>query len=124
MQQAKLLSELEKRLKRALSLGGNTHTIEDIQQAIARGTMQCFVKGDSFCITEIIDAPQKRFLNVFLIVGDLSILELHDEVEAFAKQAGCAFMQAYGRPGWKPKIKHLGWEPSRIVFRRNIGNEP
>jgi hypothetical protein len=113
--------KLEKRLKKALALGGNTHTIEDIQQAIALGTMQCFVNGDSFAITEVINAPQKRFLNVFLVVGDLSILELHDEVEAFAKQAGCDFMQAYGRPGWRPKIKKLGWEPDRIVFRRKIG---
>jgi hypothetical protein len=114
-------SELNKRLARALKLGGNTHTIEDIHQAIAIGAMQCFAKGDSIAITEIINAPQKRFLNVFLIVGDLSILELHDDVEAFAKQAGCDFMQAYGRPGWKLKIKSIGWEPDRIVFRRKIG---
>ena len=116
-------SELNKRLARALRLGGDTHTIDDIHQAIARGTMQCFVKGNSFAITEVINAPQKRFLNVFLIVGELNILELHDEVEAFAKQAGCDFMQAYGRPGWTPKIKSLGWEPDRIVFRRKIGLE-
>lgn len=114
-------SVLNKRLARALKLGGDTHTIEDIQQAIARGTMQCFVKGNSFAITEVINAPQKRFLNVFLIVGELNILELHDEVEAFAKQAGCDFMQAYGRPGWVPKVKSLGWKPDRIVLRRNIG---
>lgn len=114
-------SKLEKRLKRALALGGNTHTIDDIYQAVSHGTMQCFVKGDSFVITEVINAPQKRFLNVFMIVGELSVLELHDDVEAFAKQAGCDFMQAYGRPGWKPKIKSLGWEPDRIVFRRKIG---
>jgi hypothetical protein len=119
---AKIASEvLQRRLAKALKIGGDTHTIEDIQQAIARGTMQCFVKDNSFAITEIINAPQKRFLNVFLIVGELNILELHDEVEAFAKQAGCDFMQAYGRPGWTPKIKSLGWEPDRIVFRRKIG---
>ena len=84
-------SKLEKRLKRALALGGNTHTIDDIKQAIDIGSMQCFVKGDSFAITEVINAPQKRFLNVFLVVGDINILELHDDVEAFAKQAGCDF---------------------------------
>lgn len=113
--------ELTKRLARALKLGGNTHTIEDIQQLVARGQMQCFVKGHSFVITEVINAPQKRFLNVFLIVGDLSVLELHEEVEAFAKQAGCDFMQAYGRPGWKPKISSLGWKPKQTVFRKEIG---
>lgn len=113
--------ELTKRLARALKLGGDTHTIEDIQQLVARGQMQCFVHGNSFVITEVINAPQKRYLNVFLVVGDLSVLELHDEIQAFAKQAGCEFMQAYGRHGWAPKNKHLGWKPVETVFRKTIG---
>ncbi len=111
----------QKRLKRALKLAGDTHTIEDIRQAIAERRMQCFVKGDSFCITEIIDAPRKRYLNVFMIVGELSILELHDDVLSFAKEAGCDFLQAYGRPGWKPVVEKLGWKAEQIVFRRRIG---
>ena len=113
--------ELNKRLARALRLAGDTHSIEDIHQAVARGTMQCFVKDSSFVITEVINAPKKRFLNVFLIVGDLSVLDLHDEIEAFAKQANCAFMQAYGRHGWAPKNKHLGWKSVETVFRKTIG---
>lgn len=72
-------------------------------------------------ITEVINAPQKRFLNVFMVVGELSVLGLHDEIEAFAEKAGCAFMQAYGRPGWAPKNKHLGWKPIQTVFRKEIG---
>ena len=112
---------LNKRLARALRLAGDTHTIEDIRHAIARGTMQCFVKDNSFVITEVINAPQKKYLNVFMVVGELSVLDLHDEIEAFAAQAGCAFMQAYGRHGWTPKNKNLGWNPVQTVFRKTIG---
>ena len=72
--------ELNKRLAKALKIGGDTHTIEDIQHAVARGAMQCFVKGDSFAITEIIKAPQKTYLNIFLVVGDLSVTQLHLQV--------------------------------------------
>lgn len=119
---AKIASDLlQKRLAKALKIGGDTHTIEDIQHAVARGTMQCFVKGDSFAITEIIKSPQKTYLNIFLVVGDLSVTELHDEIAAFAEQAGCSFMQAFGRPGWKHEAKRLGWKPQQTVFRRNIG---
>lgn len=119
---AKLVSdELQKRLKRALKLAGDTHTIEDINHAIARGTMQCFVSGDSFCITEVINAPRKRYLNIFMIVGELSILDIHDEILAFATEAGCDFLQAYGRFGWKPVVEKLGWKAEQTVFRRKIG---
>lgn len=119
---AKRVSDkLQKRLERALKLAGDTHTIEDIQQAIARGTMQCFVRGDSFCITEVINAPRKRYLNIFMIVGELSILDIHDDILAFAREAGCDFLQAYGRFGWKPVVEKLGWKAEQIVFRHKIG---
>lgn len=113
--------ELQKRLKRALALAGNTYSVEDITQAVARGTMQCFVSGESFCITEVINAPRRRYLNIFMIVGELSILELHNDILAFAEEAGCEFLQAYGRPGWKPVVEKLGWKAEQIVFRRKIG---
>lgn len=90
---------------------------------MARGLMQCWVSGDSFCITEVINAPRKRYLNIFLIVGELSILELHDQILAFAEEAGCDFLQAYGRPGWKPVVEKLGWKAEQILFRRKIGQK-
>lgn len=102
-------------------MAGGTHTIEDIHHAISRGQMQCFVRGESFCITEVINAPRKRYLNIFLIVGTLEIMEIHDDILAFAKEAGCEFLQAFGRPGWKPVVKKYGWKPEQIVFRRKIG---
>lgn len=115
--------ELNRRLAKALKIGGDTHTIEDIQHAIARGEMQCFVHGNSFAITEIIKAPRKTYLNIFLVVGDLSITELHHEIAKFAKQAGCSHMQAFGRPGWKHEASRLGWKPEQVLFRYNIGQE-
>lgn len=113
---------LQKRLAKALKLAGDTHTINDIQQSIARGTMQCFVSGDSFVITEIVVAPRKTYLNVFLAVGDLSVVSLIPQIEAFAKQSGCAFVQTLARPGWKAYLPE-SWKPTHTLYVKKIGSQ-
>jgi len=81
---------LKKRLSKALRLGGDAHTVEDIQHAIARGEMQCFVHGDSFVITEIATTPRAKYINVFLAVGDLSLMAIQKDLIIFArKMAAC-----------------------------------
>lgn len=114
--------ELAKKLDKALRLSGNTHTIEDISHAVARGAMQCFVTGDSFIITEVIKAPKKTYLNVFLAVGDLSVTNLIPEIEKFAEQAGCAFIQTLARPGWKAVLPS-SWKPTHTLYVKPIGRE-
>lgn len=112
--------QLQKRLQRALDLAGNTHTIEDIQQAIARGQMQCFVTGDSFVITEVTQYPRKRILNVFLAVGDISVVDLIPKLESFAREAGCDGMQTLGRAGWKRILPQRGWHQSHTLFTYDL----
>lgn len=114
--------KLHKRLRRALKLAGETHTIEDINHAVARGMMQCFVRGDSFVITEVIRAPRKTYLNVFLAVGDLSVLSLIPEIEKFAEQSGCSFIQTLARPGWKAVLPET-WKPMHTLYVKQIGSE-
>lgn len=114
--------ELRKRLDRALRLAGNTHTIEDITQSISRGDMQCFVYGDSFVLTEIATTPRARYLNVFLAVGDLSLMALQKELEEFAVKNDCKWMQTLGRHGWKAVLPAYGWEPTHTLFIHKVGN--
>ena len=113
--------ELRRRLDRALRLAGNTHTIDDIQQAIARGEMQCFVHGDSFVITEIATTPRAKYLNVFLAVGDLSLMALQKDLEDFAERAGCEWMQTLGRHGWRAVLPKHGWQPTHTLFIHKVG---
>lgn len=114
--------QLRKRLEKALKFINHTHTVEDIQQGIAMGQMQCFVRGDSFVITEIAQTPRKRFLNIVLLVGDMGILEAHDELIEFAKRSGCDFMRAAGRKGWRGIPEKLGWKPTHIMYVRELRN--
>jgi hypothetical protein len=115
--------ELTRRLDKALELAGNTHTIEDIQHLVARGAMQCFVQDDSFVITEIVNEPRAKYLNVFLAVGEMSVVNLIPKIEAFAQEAGCAWVQTLGRPGWKSVLPKYGWEPTHVLFVHPIGNK-
>jgi hypothetical protein len=119
---AKLASdELNKRLTKALKLAGNTHTIEDIQHAVARGEMQCFANKDSFVITEISQAPRARYLNIFLAVGNLSVVTFLPDIEKFAEENGCLWVQAIGRPGWKTILPDNGYEETQVVFVKKLG---
>lgn len=112
--------ELRKRLDRALRLAGNTHTIEDISHAVARGDMQCFVHGDSFVLTEIATTPRAKYLNVFLAVGDLSLMALQSELDDFAANNGCKWMQTVGRHGWKAVLPKYGWKPTHTLFIHEV----
>lgn len=114
--------ELQKRLAKALRLSGDTHTIEDIQQAVARGTMQCFVSGDSFVVTEIVSSPRVKYLNIFLAVGDLSVLTTLPDIEEFARKCGCTWMQTTARHGWKKKLPKE-WKPTHVLFVHDLGCE-
>lgn len=112
---------LQKRLAKALRLAGDTHTIEDIQHAVARGEMQCFVHGNSFVLTEIATTPRAKYLNVFLAVGDLSLMALQEDLNKFAEQSGCQWMQTLGRHGWKTVLPKYGWQPTHTLFIHKVG---
>lgn len=112
--------ELRKRLDRALRLAGNTHTIDDISHAVARGDMQCFVHGDSFVLTEIAITPRAKYLNVFLAVGDLSLMALQKDLEEFAANNDCKWMQTLGRHGWKAVLPEYGWKPTHTLFIHEV----
>lgn len=112
---------LQKRLAKALRLAGDTHTIEDIQHAVAHGEMQCFVHGNSFVLTEIATTPRAKYLNVFLAVGDLSLMALQEDLNKFAEQSGCQWMQTLGRHGWKTVLPKYGWKPTHTLFIHKVG---
>jgi hypothetical protein len=119
---AKLASDvLQGRLRKALRLAGNTHTIDDISHAVARGDMQCFVHGDSFVITEVATTPRAKYLNVFLAVGDISLMALNQELIEFAERNGCKWMQTIGRHGWKAVLPEYGWKPTHTLFIHEVG---
>ena len=108
-------------LQKALDLMGNTYSLEDVVAMIDSGVMQSFAKNDTWVVTQIIDFPRKRVLELFLIVGDLEDLEeIYNDAVAFAQMQGCTLMRGFGRPGWKKFAEPRGWTNGTTVYLKTM----
>jgi hypothetical protein len=109
--------EIERKLARALAVGGNTHTPHDIWVALENESMQLWMNGDSFVITEVIHYPQVSTLDVAYAVGKLEdVLVMHPAVAEFARGHGCTKMRMQGRKGWQRVLPAYGWKANPRVF--------
>ena len=115
--------EIIRRVEKALVLGGGTHTWEDIQIALIEGRMQIYWNDHGACITEICQTPQCRYMNCFVVAGELpGVMELQEEVENAAISAGCKYMTTSARMGWKTVLPKYGWKNTRAVFTKELTN--
>ena len=109
------------RLEAALEHGGGTYALHDIVAGLEDGRFQLFWNDDGTAVTEIIQAPQKRYLNIFLAAGEMkAVLKLHRKVEKFARKNGCDFMQATARKGWEKFEPAFGWRSTHTVYTRQL----
>lgn len=108
-------------IERALAHSGGTHSYEDVKEAIEQGLMQLWPVRGGCIVTEIIEFPRRRVLNVFLGGGDMAqLLDLHESVIAWARAQGCDAVRASGRWGWKRVLPEHGWEPTHMNYERAI----
>ena len=97
------------RLKKALARD-YTHSVEDVVARINQGRAQWWSNGDAAIVTEIYDAPQKRWLHYWVVAGELGdCLALQPDIERWAQKQGCTEMTALGRQGWAPVLQKCGW---------------
>jgi hypothetical protein len=100
-----------RKLARVLERMGSLYTVQDILSAIAENKMQSFVEGDSWAITQIVEFPRAKVLEVLVGLGDIDELRvLHDRVLVFAAEIGVSVIQAYGRRGWLLDAERRGWK--------------
>lgn len=81
------------------------------------------IKG--YVITEVTAYPRCKMLTVQYCAGETHILEevMEDTfamLEKVAKDAGCSGIEFFGRPGWTPHVKKLGYKPSTIVYEKYL----
>jgi hypothetical protein len=117
-----VFAKVEPQIKRALKYSGGTHTSEDIFIGIANGVLDFWARNGSVIITEIIDHPQMRVLNVFLAAGKMEDLEsVSSEVEEYARQAECSRITLLGRQGWtRSFLKDMGFAPKWQVLAKDL----
>lgn len=105
------------KVRKALRLGGDTHTMDDLVGALKRGEMQIHHNDRAVIITEIMQAPRRRYLNFVVVAGDMDAVDqLTPEVTQWALDHGCEFARASVRLGFEQPLKARGWRKSQIVM--------
>tara|TARA_R100000353_G_scaffold168531_1_gene131105 strand:- start:272 stop:655 length:384 start_codon:yes stop_codon:yes gene_type:complete len=108
-------------LQDALDAGGNTHTIEDVVDAVRKRIMQFWPAEDACAVTEILHFPRKKSLHIFLAGGNLdTIVDMRESAEHFAKINGCAMMSVSGRKGWQRVLGKHGYGNTLTVLEKRI----
>ncbi len=109
-------------VEKLLARMGGTHTLEDVLTLIETGHMQSFSDDDTWVVTHVIQFPQKRVLEIFLVVGTMEgALALEPKVFEFAKQVNVDLVRAYGRDGWMGEMKKQdGWRAGIRIFFKEV----
>jgi hypothetical protein len=117
-------AEKIQRIERACFHGGSTHSWEDYREGLIGGAFRLFENDHGVCIAEIVQAPQKRFLQCWIVAGELpGVMDLQGEVDRYARDNGCAFMSTVTRRGWAKVLPNYGWKNTGLVFKREAGHE-
>lgn len=99
-------------IEAALEYSGGTHDFEDIVDGIQSGMMQFWPAPKGCLVTEIVQFPRKKVVNVFLGGGEMEQLaNMHPSVIEWAKAQGCTAATIHGRTGWARAFKSRGWKP-------------
>ncbi len=111
-------------MRKALRLGGDTHSMDDLIGALERGEMQAHWNDSAVIITEIAQTPRRRFLHVFLSAGDKDgVLALADTLKDFARANGCEFARACIRPGFERDLAAAGWKRKMVMVEYHPEND-
>jgi len=106
---------LEPYIKSALK-HQDMYNLTDIKEKIRQGMFHIWGGKNSVMITEFVEYPRVKVMNLLLCGGDYKELEaMLPSFEHFAKHFGCKRIYGGGRKGWLRKIKHLGFEQEYLV---------
>jgi hypothetical protein len=113
--------EIIRRIEEALRYGGDCYSWDDVREGLLTGKFQMFWNDYGVCITEIIAAPQKRYLHCFVVAGELpGVMQLQDQVIGHALTNSCEFMTTTGRVGWEMVLPKYGWKKTHSVMQYDL----
>lgn len=109
-------------LQKALDLGGEAYTIQDIEDMIATGKAQMWPGETSIIITEIINYPRAKHLHLFLAGGNLDELEsMLPEIIEWGKTQNCDRVSLSGRRGWERSfLREMGFKPTLVIMEKEL----
>jgi hypothetical protein len=110
--------------------------IDDILRFLFTGEMMLWLAYDpadmkvyGYNITEIKIYPQCKMLVVQYTAGEPNHMQfveerMHEILDRFARDAGCAGIESFGRPGWGPHLKKYGYNVRTVVYEKFFDGEP
>lgn len=102
---------------KALTIGGQTHTREDVLRGIREGKLQCWAEDNAIVITEVIKYPRKKILHAWLVAGDFgTIMAQLPAIQKFAQDNDCAAITTTGRWGFLRRLPEFGFKPKLVMF--------
>ena len=111
----------------ALARSNGYARAEHIKKEILDNKMQLWILWDSetkeyygVCVTEIIQRPLQRCLNIKIMKGRHRDKWQHliKHVEEFAWQNNCDLLELVARPGWKKVLKQYGYKESHVLLEK------
>lgn len=110
--------KFDRLLRKGLRFGKKTHSVADIRKCLENGTMQAVFNDDACIITQIVDYPQKRVMDVFMCVGDNlnAVKALKGDLMDLAKKHEVALGRAFVRGGLVRPWMAMGWEKRGVVM--------
>lgn len=109
-------------LDAALHRGGDTLTLNDVFDRVQRGLYHFWPAEDAAAVTQIIPGKRTEF-NVLLGGGNMDTLKpMLEEMERFARAAGCVLMTILGRRGWERTFvtREAGFKPISTLYGKDL----
>jgi hypothetical protein len=112
--------EMLRKMEKALKLGGNLYTLDDIQAELMAGNIQGHVEGDTWAITQIQLFPRRKVVNIMFVIGSISnAAKLEEKISKWAKELGANMITATGRDGWWAH-RTPGWKMMGILYSKDM----
>jgi hypothetical protein len=107
---------------KALKIGGNTHTREDIAEGIKLGRFQYWGDDECCVVTEIVAYPRCQKLHLFIAAGNLQrLFDVYlPKVKAFAREHGCVSLTSVSRKGFLKRFPAVGFKPKCVTFELDL----
>lgn len=107
-------------IKEALARSFDVDTFQDLGHAISRGEVQVWGGEDAVIITQLFDNPRPH-IHGWVATGKLpAVLELAEDILAWAAMNGIHEATINGRKGWLRVLKTRGWKP--LTYTMHLDN--
>jgi len=119
----------------AMARSNNYANASHFKKWISEGKMQLWFLWDKeqdipdrlygIVITEIIQRPLQRCLNIKIMTGKHREKWQHliKNIEDFAWQNQCDLLELVARPGWKKILKPFGYQESHVLLEKHKENK-